>query len=117
MVSTRPKGLYVHPTEFLDDFSDAKRPCATCLRSHAYAVAHAPKDKPAPPYPDCTYDEGEVVCLVSLLQTTNARSGAEEPEEPQSTVKYQVLENRISQSFFVSTASTELDLDCVRRRT
>ena len=39
--------------------SDAKRPCSTCVRSHAYAVAHAPPGTEHPPHPECTYDEGE----------------------------------------------------------
>ncbi|GJE86698.1 Zn(II)2Cys6 transcription factor [Phanerochaete sordida] len=59
---------------------DAKRPCATCLRSHAYAVAHATKERPAPPYPDCSYDEG-----------------AESPDEPPSKTKHDMLESRIGE--------------------
>ncbi|KZT01965.1 uncharacterized protein LAESUDRAFT_443524 [Laetiporus sulphureus 93-53] len=35
---------------------DAKRPCSTCIRSHAYAVAHAPPGAKMPPAPECTYD-------------------------------------------------------------
>lgn len=40
--------------------SDAKRPCSTCVRSHAYAQAHAsPNDRLSiPEHPDCTYDDG-----------------------------------------------------------
>ena len=39
--------------------SDAKRPCcSTCLRSHAYAVAHAVEGATFPDQPECTYDEG-----------------------------------------------------------
>ncbi|KAI0080088.1 hypothetical protein K474DRAFT_1658350 [Panus rudis PR-1116 ss-1] len=37
---------------------DAKRPCAGCVRSHAYAVAHAPNAAEIPPHPECTFDEG-----------------------------------------------------------
>ncbi|EMD42002.1 hypothetical protein CERSUDRAFT_110542 [Gelatoporia subvermispora B] len=36
---------------------DAKRPCSTCVRSHSYAVAHAPAGAELPPHPDCTFDE------------------------------------------------------------
>ncbi|KZT65541.1 hypothetical protein DAEQUDRAFT_759320 [Daedalea quercina L-15889] len=36
--------------------SDAKRPCSTCIRSHAYALAHAPPGAKMPTVPDCTYD-------------------------------------------------------------
>ena len=38
--------------------SDAKRPCSTCLRSHAHAVAHASASTQLPG-PECTYDDGE----------------------------------------------------------
>ncbi|OCH96219.1 hypothetical protein OBBRIDRAFT_787678 [Obba rivulosa] len=36
---------------------DAKRPCSTCVRSHSYAVAHAPAGAELPPHPECTFDE------------------------------------------------------------
>ncbi|KAI0734600.1 hypothetical protein C8Q72DRAFT_806895 [Fomitopsis betulina] len=36
---------------------DAKRPCSTCVRSHSYAVAHAPAGAELPPHPHCTFDE------------------------------------------------------------
>lgn len=37
---------------------DAKRPCcSTCVRSHAYAVAHAVEGASLPEHPECTYDE------------------------------------------------------------
>ncbi|KDQ63649.1 hypothetical protein JAAARDRAFT_148211 [Jaapia argillacea MUCL 33604] len=36
---------------------DAKRPCSTCVRSHAHAVSHAPPGTDVPSQPDCTYDE------------------------------------------------------------
>ncbi|TBU45207.1 hypothetical protein BD309DRAFT_860573 [Dichomitus squalens] len=38
-------------------YSDAKRPCSTCVRSHAYSVAHAPPGTELPPHPECTFDE------------------------------------------------------------
>ncbi|KAG6889195.1 hypothetical protein C0995_002910 [Termitomyces sp. Mi166 len=36
---------------------DAKRPCSTCVRSHAHAVAHAPPGTSLPPKPECTFDD------------------------------------------------------------
>ncbi|KAH8102517.1 hypothetical protein BXZ70DRAFT_786901 [Cristinia sonorae] len=36
---------------------DAQRPCSTCVRSHSYAVAHAPAGADLPPFPECTFDE------------------------------------------------------------
>ncbi|GBE77868.1 hypothetical protein SCP_0107500 [Sparassis crispa] len=36
---------------------DAKRPCSTCLRSHKYALSHAPAGAELPPHPECTYDD------------------------------------------------------------
>ncbi|KAL4266915.1 Transcription factor domain-containing protein [Pleurotus pulmonarius] len=36
---------------------DAKRPCSTCVRSHAHALAHAPAGHQLPPYPECTFDD------------------------------------------------------------
>ncbi|KAH9840158.1 uncharacterized protein C8Q71DRAFT_746053 [Rhodofomes roseus] len=45
---------------------DAKRPCTTCIRSHAYALAHAPPGATMPAGPDCTYDL--VPNLSGLLQ-------------------------------------------------
>lgn len=45
--------------------SDAKRPCSTCVRSHAHAVSHAPPNSGLPSEPVCTYDERERVrCCV-----------------------------------------------------
>ncbi|KAL6306492.1 hypothetical protein BKA93DRAFT_840803 [Sparassis latifolia] len=38
--------------------SDANRPCSTCVRSHAYAVAHAPAGANLPAHPECTFDAG-----------------------------------------------------------
>ncbi|KAK7694818.1 hypothetical protein QCA50_002006 [Cerrena zonata] len=38
--------------------SDARRPCSGCIRSHAYALAHAPLGTDVPEEPDCTFDEG-----------------------------------------------------------
>ena len=40
--------------------SDAKRPCSTCVRSHAYAVAHTPKGVTIPSHFDCTFDDGKL---------------------------------------------------------
>ncbi|KAI0639707.1 hypothetical protein C8Q77DRAFT_1214178 [Trametes polyzona] len=42
--------------------SDAKRPCSTCIRSHAYAVAHAPSGIELPSHPECTFDESSEPC-------------------------------------------------------
>lgn len=39
--------------------SDAKRPCSTCVRSHAHAVSHSPAGTAVPSQPDCTFDDGE----------------------------------------------------------
>lgn len=52
--------------------SDAKRPCcSTCVRSHAYAVAHAVEGTVFPDKPECTYDEGRSVpTLRRSLPTT-----------------------------------------------
>ncbi|CAA7266537.1 unnamed protein product [Cyclocybe aegerita] len=61
---------------------DAKRPCSTCLRSHAHAVAHAAPGTVMPPKPECTFDD---IAEVS----TNV------PEGPKS--KYERLENRINE--------------------
>ncbi|KAF8922447.1 hypothetical protein CPB85DRAFT_1267627 [Mucidula mucida] len=60
--------------------SDAKRPCSTCVRSHAHALAHAPAGAPMPSGPDCTFDE---------IPETHP-SIADAPKN-----KYERLENRI----------------------
>ncbi|KAF9015250.1 hypothetical protein BDQ17DRAFT_1340740 [Cyathus striatus] len=36
---------------------DAKRPCSTCVRSHAHALTHAPPGTNVPPKPECTFDD------------------------------------------------------------
>ncbi|KAI0830615.1 hypothetical protein BC628DRAFT_1312690 [Trametes gibbosa] len=41
----------------LPSSADAKRPCSTCIRSHSYAVSHAPPGADLPPHPECTFDE------------------------------------------------------------
>ncbi|EKM55966.1 uncharacterized protein PHACADRAFT_256950 [Phanerochaete carnosa HHB-10118-sp] len=65
---------------------DAKRPCSTCLRSHAYALSHAPPSERSslPPKPECTYDEV---------------STAEPPEQtpPAPKTRYEKLESRINE--------------------
>ncbi|KZT30482.1 hypothetical protein NEOLEDRAFT_1053482 [Neolentinus lepideus HHB14362 ss-1] len=61
---------------------DAKRPCSTCIRSHAHAVSHAPPGVELPPAPECTYDEAAEV-------STPAAEG------PRS--RYERLENRINE--------------------
>ncbi|KAF7436918.1 hypothetical protein PC9H_003752 [Pleurotus ostreatus] len=37
--------------------SQSLRPCSTCIRSHAHALAHAPAGHQLPPYPECTFDD------------------------------------------------------------
>jgi len=61
---------------------DAKRPCSTCVRSHAHAVAHAPAGTEVPPQPDCTFDD--------VPESTPAVA-----EGPKS--RYERLENRINE--------------------
>ncbi|KIY72867.1 hypothetical protein CYLTODRAFT_417642 [Cylindrobasidium torrendii FP15055 ss-10] len=61
---------------------DAKRPCSTCVRSHAHAVAHAPAGNLLPGVPDCTFDD---------VPPENAPV----TEAPRN--KYERLENRISE--------------------
>ncbi|KAK0456553.1 hypothetical protein EV421DRAFT_1895773 [Armillaria borealis] len=63
-------------------FSDAKRPCSTCVRSHSHAVSHAPAGAQLPSAPECTFDE--------IHESTAAPS-----ETPKN--KYERLENRISE--------------------
>ncbi|TFK30536.1 hypothetical protein FA15DRAFT_662508 [Coprinopsis marcescibilis] len=61
---------------------DAKRPCSTCVRSHAHALSHAPPGANLPPKPECTFDEvAEHNQIVS--------------EGPKN--KYERLENRINE--------------------
>lgn len=59
---------------------DAKRPCSTCVRSHAHAVSHAPPGTGVPSKPDCTFDEKPPATI------------AEAPKN-----KYERLENRIAE--------------------
>ncbi|KAI0721342.1 hypothetical protein C8T65DRAFT_631383 [Cerioporus squamosus] len=61
---------------------DAKKPCSTCVRSHAYAVAHAPPGTEHPPHPECTFDE---VSEPSVVDTTEPKN------------RFERLENRISE--------------------
>ncbi|CAL1695475.1 unnamed protein product [Somion occarium] len=60
---------------------DARRPCAGCIRSHAYALAHAPQGIDVPQEPDCTYDEGAEI--------------PEDVETPEDREKAGILENKI----------------------
>ncbi|TFK57184.1 hypothetical protein OE88DRAFT_1650806 [Heliocybe sulcata] len=62
---------------------DAKRPCSTCIRSHAHAVSHAPAGVDVPASPDCTYDE--VVAEVSTPTSEGPKS------------RYERLESRINE--------------------
>ncbi|KII93554.1 hypothetical protein PLICRDRAFT_35780 [Plicaturopsis crispa FD-325 SS-3] len=66
---------------------DAKRPCSTCVRSHAHAVAHASPDSNVPAEPDCTFDE---------LPETTVTAAAEPPRN-----RYEKLENRINELEFL----------------
>ncbi|KAF8168005.1 hypothetical protein B0H34DRAFT_683893 [Crassisporium funariophilum] len=61
---------------------DAKRPCATCVRSHAHALSHAPPGTTMASNPDCTFDD---VAEVSTAV----------PEGPKN--RYERLENRINE--------------------
>ncbi|KAF9452679.1 hypothetical protein P691DRAFT_179047 [Macrolepiota fuliginosa MF-IS2] len=61
---------------------DAKRPCSTCVRSHAHQLNHAPPGSNIPPRPDCTFDE--------IAETNPAPA-----EGPKS--RYERLENRINE--------------------
>ncbi|KAH9947919.1 hypothetical protein B0H21DRAFT_736146 [Amylocystis lapponica] len=62
---------------------DAKRPCSTCVRSHTYAVAHAPAGTELSPNPECTFDE-------------SAEADNQEPyEQPRS--RFERLESRINE--------------------
>ncbi|KXN89934.1 hypothetical protein AN958_04938 [Leucoagaricus sp. SymC.cos] len=62
---------------------DAKRPCSTCVRSHAHQLSHAPPGASIPPRPECTFDE--IVAETSLAPSEGPKS------------KYERLENRISE--------------------
>ncbi|KAG2023382.1 hypothetical protein CC2G_001043 [Coprinopsis cinerea AmutBmut pab1-1] len=61
---------------------DAKRPCSTCVRSHAHALSHAPPGANLPPKPECTFDE-----IAEHNPTVS--------EGPKN--KYERLENRINE--------------------
>ncbi|KAF5390304.1 hypothetical protein D9757_002838 [Collybiopsis confluens] len=62
-------------------FSDAKRPCSTCVRSHKHAIAHSPAGTVHPPEPECTFDE-----------PLELNTGMDGPK-----TKYEKLENRIAE--------------------
>ncbi|KAI0691869.1 hypothetical protein BC835DRAFT_1359660 [Cytidiella melzeri] len=62
---------------------DGRRPCSTCLRSHAYLVDHPLPGVPPPPeYPECIYDRA----------ADEVRDEADDKAEG-----YQKLKNRISE--------------------
>lgn len=61
---------------------DAKRPCSTCVRSHAHATAHAPPGTNLPQRPECTFDD---VVESSTASTDGPKS------------RYEKLENRINE--------------------
>lgn len=89
--------------------SDAKRPCSTCVRSHNHAVAHAGPDVVLPPFPECTFDEGQYppkprdpASSEILLWCCPGFPLVKDPgfssnDTPKS--KYEKLENRISKSY------------------
>jgi hypothetical protein len=87
--------------------SDAKRPCSTCVRSYAHAVAHAPKGAEAPPMLECTFDCGTYLhnfsanslSAVTLVLEVNP-IGADVPKN-----RYDTLESRISKLSPVLNAS------------
>ncbi|KAF8560446.1 hypothetical protein OG21DRAFT_1401745, partial [Imleria badia] len=68
--------------KLLLSYSDAKRPCSTCVRSHSHALAHAQEGSHLPPNPECTFDE------VPDISTPNAS-----PETPKN--RHERLETRI----------------------
>lgn len=81
--------------------SDAKRPCSTCFRSHAHAVAHAPPGTELPSQPECTFDDGEYLAL--LIRDTRDENTLAVPESTPAIAegtksRYERLENRISRS-------------------
>lgn len=78
--------------------SDAKRPCSTCVRSHAHALSHAPPGITMPTNPECTFDDGVVafpvlakVFLTYILVAEVSTTISEGPKN-----RYERLENRIS---------------------
>lgn len=80
--------------------SDAKRPCSTCVRSHAHAVAHAPPGTSLPPKPECTFDDGlctdfydEYFFNSGVLVPESTTSVSEGPRS-----RHEKLENRIRAS-------------------
>ncbi|KAJ3547585.1 hypothetical protein NMY22_g1586 [Coprinellus aureogranulatus] len=79
--------------------SDAKRPCSTCIRSHAHALAHAPPGTNLPQAPECTFDESEAVGPLVAPPSDHYRPMLEPPvtvsEAPKN--KYERLETRIAQ--------------------
>ncbi|KAH9846804.1 hypothetical protein C2E23DRAFT_743274 [Lenzites betulinus] len=52
---------------------DAKRPCSTCIRSHSYAVSHAPPGADLPSHPECTFDESSEPSEPSLQDSPKNR--------------------------------------------
>lgn len=61
---------------------DAKRPCSTCVRSHAHALSHAPSGTSLPSAPECTFDD---VADATAPATAGPKN------------RYERLENRISE--------------------
>lgn len=61
-------------------YSDAKRPCSTCIRSHRNTVNHAPPGTEVPPM-ECTFDDVPENGTVPHAVPKN---------------RYEKLENRIS---------------------
>ncbi|EKM83798.1 hypothetical protein AGABI1DRAFT_66768 [Agaricus bisporus var. burnettii JB137-S8] len=61
---------------------DAKRPCSTCVRSHAHQLNHAPPGANIAAKPECTFDE---VAETNIMPSEGPKS------------KYERLENRINE--------------------
>ncbi|CAL1695310.1 unnamed protein product [Somion occarium] len=62
-----------HAINVEDASCDAQRPCSTCVRSHSYAVAHAPAGVELPPHPECTFDEVSESPPVETTETPKSR--------------------------------------------
>lgn len=91
------------PSDFVFFRSDARRPCSTCVRSHAYALSHAAPAQRAgmPQRPDCTYDEGNSNAALKVEHSLIASFivAATLPAEqapPAPKTRYEKLECRIS---------------------
>ena len=58
-------------------YSDAKRPCSTCVRSHSHALAHVQEGSHVPPSLECTFDEGKFIYflydVLSLSKRVSSR--------------------------------------------